>query len=277
MAFRDTISCFYSAIVSPETTNLSVVLVACSEKSCRNMMTPSNQYAWLIPNEILPNRPFSIHEAIQQYSTLFDNMRNYTNSSPSNWLGVISLTNPLSAALNMSLVHMMLTDKHLLEDGIDIVGFMDISRRGYSFSTRMESSCPGIMEIFTSVLHAIHEDPDKIASMTWPSLAFPLFHGEFFAARPTILLSYLSWLDIVIRHLEEQSLLNSMTTILSSNPSCILSFPHLLASYYFNANRVRILTNQGYRTMVKSTEEDENSFHYFMKNWNVQTVSNITS
>jgi hypothetical protein len=241
------------------------------------MMTHSSQYEWVVPNEIAPCRPFSINDTIQQYFQLFDNIKHYTlsPSSSRNWLGVLSLMNPLSAALNISLVNMMLTDEHVLDEGVEVLGFIDMSRQDQSFSDIAENSCPGMMELMTTILLAVHEDPEKIASMTLPAPAFPSFHGEFFASRPKIFLSYLTWLQPIMRLLQTESLLSNITAILSTTPACMVDFPSLFASYYFKSNMARIVTNKKYTHRLDKRNE-EIAFHNFMDDFNTQTMLNIT-
>jgi hypothetical protein len=88
--------------------------------------------------------------------------------------------------------------------------------------------------------------------MDFPYPAFQVFHGEFFVTHPAALgSSYLDWVAPVVQSLK----LHLSSTNATVSSTCISSYTHLLASYYFNANMVRIYTNKQYIQRIQPDEE----------------------
>jgi hypothetical protein len=169
----------------------------------------------------------------------------------------------------------MLLDDHRIGKDVDILAFIDLSQTEYSLSRYIEETCPGMMEILTSVLIEIGEDTDKVACMNLPYPAFQVFHGDFFVARPTLWASYIEWLRPVIHLLENKTTSSSSSISNTTTSSCIPSHLHLLVSYYFNANMAKVVTNKEY---IKWIEPDETSLtlEKYSQEFNGETMSKIS-
>jgi len=170
----------------------------------------------------------------------------------------------------------MLLDENRINKDVDVLAFVDLSRQDESMSMYIEDACPDLMPILRNVLVSIGETPEKIACLELLYPAFQPFHGEFFAARPAVLRSYLAWLDPVIAILENRTNQRTDTgSDNSTNTSCILSLSHVLASYYFNANMANIVTNKQYTNRLEPDQKIV-THNQFANDFNTGALRNIT-
>jgi hypothetical protein len=216
----------------------TVVIIACSDYKCLHFVnkTYANQYAWTnvsVDDMLTVSSHMIHHDQVESPTTIDMGIQ---------WMG---LTPRIHPNLQTSLMNMMLMDENLIDTDVQVLGFVDLSQPEQSFSTIIDDSCPGMVQILTQVLLAMKEDPEKIESMNLPYPGFQTFHGEFFVARPSIVRSYVSWLTSVIHRIESMSQENKRIV-----PACISSHTHMLASYYFNSNMARIVTDKGYKKIL---------------------------
>ena len=201
------------------------------------------------------------------YTNLLENIVELSGRS-SPWVGSIRWSKNFWIDINA--VDQMLSDKSLLEAGIEVISFFNPLGAEESLHVQAEHMHPGLMSLLEYALHSVGEQKEDINKLKY---SYPNFKGLFgygFVARPVIMHGFVQWLSRVIVFLTTDIAAQEMVWKDSrfEGPAKVIQelygspfyplhqfFGERLVSYYFNARGYKIITLNEYNVKKRPADE----------------------
>lgn len=197
----------------------------------------------------------------------------------SSWIG--SIRGDPDSHMDIKALNRMLSDKTLVEAGVEVLSFFDPLQSGISIHKQAEDVHPGLMKLIEYLLISVGEPNEDIQKL---HITAPEFKGLFsysFACRPLLMRDFIQWLSRITVVLMTDSIAKEMAWKNSEYHGDIGLrmqvfgsdfFPfhsvvgERLVSYYFNARRFKIVTLRSYKIMSGfTTSNASTSFSQIFK------------
>jgi len=204
------------------------------------------------------------------YTNLLGNIAQLLGKTDLPWVGSIRWNEVFSIDINV--VNQMLSDKTLVEAGVEVISFFDPLPAGVSLQVQADHNHPGLTSLIEYVLQAVGERKEDIDKLR---LSAPAFKGLFsygFATKPILMPGFVKWLSELIIFLTTDIKAQEMVwnDSISGGPAKVIQerfgspfvplhpfFGERLVSYYFNSRGYKIITVNQYNA-TKSDQSENN-------------------
>jgi len=179
--------------------NEQLYVLCHSLDSCHQAMGQFTYYSWGKHLYFMPST--NILETYF-YTNVLENLLESSAHKP-NWIGSISWK--ALEKTYLSVIDQMLSDKSLLQDGYDVLGFWTPSpfdphycNSSMHIHTEYAHGHTGLIQFITYILRGIDETSENISILHQPYPTFKSFYGSYFVARPTFMREYIAWIRKVM-------------------------------------------------------------------------------
>jgi hypothetical protein len=185
----------------------------------------------------------------------------------SSWVGSIRYDN-----IDMNIVGQMISDKTLIESGIEVISFFDPLSAGESLQVQSDDAHPGLMNLLEYVLESVGESKEDINTLRMTSPDFKGIFGYSFVARSDLLPDFVQWISRVVLFVTTNAKAQEMAwkdsryggsqkamQELFGSPFYPFHpfFGERLFSFYFNARGYKIITLNNYNTRKTHVSENQ--------------------